>query len=199
MRHRLAFLLILLVAPLCWAQEAVQPVGPAPGVKPKEAYHPPIEAHYPAGEGNYKAVRGMLNPNATLVIQMGIFVVFLLITTRLVFRPTLSKLDERRELIARNLREAKEFKQKAAEMKKEYQSKLADARAHAAHVVVEHEHKARDKSSKAIHQRQEELKASVLERRAQLTAEIEEQKADVEKKAPALGKALASKLLGRKI
>ncbi len=151
------------------------------------------------GGGNYKAVRGMLNPNGTLIVQMLIFCIFLLIMGRLVFKPTVKVLDERSELVHRNHREAKDFTAKARAMQKEYDQKLAEVRLQAAKVISDRVHEAHDQAQTELIERQSALKDSVQAVRDDLAQQLAGQQDEVEKQVPELGKAMASKLLGREL
>lgn len=201
-------LAILVAALVCtapvWgdAAEAEAPAAHAGGAAAHDDHEPlPIEDKYPYGDGegrgHYKAVRGMLNPNGTLFLQIFIFVSFLLVMTRLVFRPTIALMDERDEELQRNHREAIEFKNKAVELKKDYDRRLAEARLKGARLISDREQAAKAESLEKLHARQEELKSKLAARRAALVSQMDEQADDVDRLAPELGQNVAAKLLGR--
>lgn len=197
------FLLLAQVLPLAAQEELPTEQPDQPAATKKVDTVEPLSDRYPYGAkdgtGNYKAVRGMLNPNGTLVLQVLIFVIFLGIMGKLVFKPTIKVLDERHDLIHRNHREAKDFRAKAEAMQKEYDQKLAEVRLEGARLVSERVHASQDKAQAQLSQRQEQLKTAVAAVRSDLVIQMEAQQQEVEREIPQLSKALAAKMLGREL
>ncbi len=199
----LGLFLLLVSLPLAAQEELPAEQPDQPAATDKVDTVEPLSDRYPYGgkdgTGNYKAVRGMLNPNATLILQVLIFSIFLGIMGKLVFRPTIKVLDERHDLIHRNHREAKDFKAKAKAMQAEYDQKLADARLEGARLVSERVHASQGKAHAQLIQRQEVLKTNIAGVRSDLIAQMESQQEDVDREIPKLSKAVAAKMLGREL
>ena len=70
----------------------------------------------------------MFEFNATLIVAMISFVVFMFIMNAIFYRPILNIIRERDEFVDKNYKEAKELENKAREIKDEYQTKLSDVK-----------------------------------------------------------------------
>lgn len=71
----------------------------------------------------------MFEFNATLLVAMISFVVFMFIMNAIFYRPILNIIRKREEFVAQNYETAKEMANKADELNNEYQTKLNDAKA----------------------------------------------------------------------
>lgn len=71
----------------------------------------------------------MFEFNATLLVAMISFVLFMFIMNAIFYRPILSIIRRREEFVAKNYQAAKEMANKADELNNEYQTKLSDAKA----------------------------------------------------------------------
>lgn len=204
----LAFLWLSMLS-ASWAQEGTQPPPlPAEASAEEEEQEAPerpltLQEKYPHGDaegkGHYLAVKGMLNPNSTMLVQMLLFGITVIIMNRLVFRPAMKILDEREDELKRHHDEQHEFEKQSKALKVEYEQKLHDVRAEASTLLNQHERKAKEVAAQAIQQRQDESKAVIAETRAAFAAEMADQKDVLDRQVPELAKNLASKLLGRQL
>lgn len=71
----------------------------------------------------------MFEFNATLIVAMISFVVFMFIMNAIFYRPILNIIRKRDEFVNQNYEAAKEMSDKAKELNNEYQTKLNDAKA----------------------------------------------------------------------
>lgn len=71
----------------------------------------------------------MFEFNATLIVAMISFVVFMFIMNAIFYRPILNIIRKREEFVAKNYATAKEMANKADELNNEYETKLNEAKA----------------------------------------------------------------------
>lgn len=70
----------------------------------------------------------MFNFNATLIVAMLSFVVFMIIMNAIFYRPILNIIKKREDYVNRNYENAKELENKAQEFNNEYETKLNKAK-----------------------------------------------------------------------
>ena len=83
------------------------------------------------------AAENFLIPNGTIVVEFVIFVVVLLILWRAVLPPLLRAMDERQQLIRRQLEEGQAAAERAAQAEREYREALAETRAESSRIREE--------------------------------------------------------------
>jgi len=131
--------------------------------------------------------------NFTIIIELGLFLLFLWVTNKLILQPVLHNIDKREEGIALNEQAAETDAEEAEELEQRYAEAMAKAR-RAAHSEIE----------AARREAMDAHNAALLEHRRQADAEVEAQhesafqKAEVERaNYDALAPALADEIAGR--
>jgi F-type H+-transporting ATPase subunit b len=126
--------------------------------------------------------------NITALFQLLSFLFLLFVLKRLLFKPILEILDERKRTLERQARAAREYRAEARERRDEYQREIAAARRQALHIQEEAEEEALALRAKTL---------SDKRAKEQLEHEIEAQAAGVRGQVEPLGELVVEKVLGR--
>jgi F0F1-type ATP synthase membrane subunit b/b' len=141
----------------------------------------------------------VIDLDASLFIQMGIFFTAFFILKSLVFKPTLSLFDAREAAIDGAKEEALRLKIDAEAKRGEFESKLREASA----VANEEREKARAEAQKLARELTEKARAEAVNAQKSAKSSLDAQAASARSKAlaevPVITRELTSKLLGRTV
>ncbi len=140
----------------------------------------------------------MINLNYTILIQMIIFIALVIIMNKIFYQPIFQVLDERKNLIDGNRKQAEELTQKTEALLSEYEKKLVEARQKAVAMVNEARMMAQEEQKEAIVKARAEMERSLAELKAQLEKEKEEARKVLRQTANLLAVLIAEKLVGRR-
>lgn len=141
----------------------------------------------------------LVDIDATLFIQLGIFLVMLFLLSRLLFRPVIQLIEARREATEGTLNAAIALEKEAADIDKTAEAKLAEMRRNAGQEKDRMLGEAAEKERDIQTRTRKKSHAMVAELKAKAKADIAETKQQLEKETDALASAVAAKLLGRSI
>ncbi|GAB6065538.1 ATP synthase F0 subunit B [Aquifex pyrophilus] len=134
-------------------------------------------------------------PNATLLVQLVIFVIFMLILNNIYVKPYMDIIESRENLIRKNLSEAEKLRNEAKSYLGEATRILEEAKKEADAIIEnsrkEAEQEARSIIEKAERETEEEIKKAVEEIRKSL----EEEKKKLEKSVVDIAKTIVKKIL----
>ena len=141
----------------------------------------------------------MIDLDATLVVQMGLFFVALLVLHTLIFKPLLKVFEAREEAIDGAKDAARQFEADAAGAGTEFEEKMRDIRVKAG----EERDRLRAEGSKLeagiLQSVQTETQKQMSDADAQLTAEAAKLRRELQTQVPALARTIAGKLLQREV
>jgi F-type H+-transporting ATPase subunit b len=135
--------------------------------------------------------------NITALFQLLSFLFLLFVLKRLLFKPILEILDERKRTLERQARAAREYRAEARERRDEYQREIAAARRQALHIQEEAEEEALALRAKTLSDKRAQAAAELARAKEQLEHEIEAQAAGVRGQVEPLGELVVEKVLGR--
>lgn len=141
----------------------------------------------------------MINLNATLIIQLINFLLLMFLLNRLLFRPMVRVLDERRERTQGRRERATEVDAEADAIWEKYQKSLHDARLEADRARSELVRRADAERQKLLDQASAQAEETVAQIRARVRAEAESARKALGEEAERLAGAVAQKILGRSV
>lgn len=103
----------------------------------------------------------MFEFNATLIVAMISFVVFMFIMNAIFYQPILGIIRKRDQFVEQNYKSAKEMANRANEINNDYQTKLDNAKIESRNNVVKEMDKAQKKYSEQAHQAKEQAKIQI--------------------------------------
>jgi F-type H+-transporting ATPase subunit b len=145
------------------------------------------------------AENNFLVPNATILVEVVLFFVFLGVLSKWVLPPITKALAERQETIRARLVEAEEAKKSLASAEADYQQALADARHEAARIREEARGQGATLIAEARQRAQEEAQGILDDARRQITADRERAFADLKTEIGAIATELAGRVVGEPV
>lgn len=140
-----------------------------------------------------------LMPNITFFVQLGVFLVTLLILHLLVFRPILRIIDRRQALTEGAQEEAQVLDSKTEGMVEEYQCKVKEARGEGLVVKDKLAKEGEGQAKEILAKARGKLEASLEENRQEVAAQSKEAQLALRGYSRELSAEMAQKLLGRKV
>jgi len=113
----------------------------------------------------------MFEFNATLLVAMISFVVFMFIMNAIFYRPILNIIRKRDNLVEQNYKHAKEMTYLAQKNNDEYQTKLNDAKEQSNKEIIEELELAKSVSAEKIHKAKEQTKIQIENNKETLNAQ----------------------------
>ncbi len=141
----------------------------------------------------------MININATLFIQLVNFLILMVLLDRILFRPMLRILEERRERTEGRRRQAERIDAEAEAIWADYQEKIQQAKTEADRLRTQIIRRAEAERQKLLARVAEESEKRLAEIRARIRGEVEEARKVLETEARALAEGMAERLLGRRV
>lgn len=138
-------------------------------------------------------------PDWTALVQLVIFLVLVVLLSRLLFKPILKLLEKRDDLIHGGKRQADQFTAKAKELMGQYEQGLAEARRRALAERERLKAEALSIEAEMLKRVGEECQRFLEETKAKIQAESARAKEDLRKQADLISLEIAEKVLGRKV
>ncbi len=136
----------------------------------------------------------MISLNFTLVVELVLFLIFLGVTNRLIFRPLLRIMDEREATVARDKEQAAAAAQSASALEVENAERVTEAHRAAPHNL----RSARDEAYRAYRLEMEELRKKADQElglfRAEIAQQIDGQRTTYPDLVPSLVKSIDERL-----
>lgn len=141
----------------------------------------------------------MINLNATLLIQLANFLLLMFLLNRLLFRPMMRVLEERRERTEGRRKKAEQLDAEAEAVWSDYQKRIQEAKADADRIRSELVRQADAERQKTVEAATRQAEKTVTEIRARVRAEAEEARGVLRAEAERLASAMAEQILGRSV
>ncbi|WP_022846987.1 MULTISPECIES: ATP synthase F0 subunit B [unclassified Desulfurobacterium] len=133
--------------------------------------------------------------NATVIIQMINFLVFMVIMDKVLFKPMITHLAKRDEELNVLKIEAEELRKNAEKFLQEYQAVIAEAREKAKEILNAALKEAKEEKEKIIAKAQEEMQAKVEKAKAEIWASFEQEKEKLAERVDEIASEIVEKLL----
>ncbi|MBI2634802.1 F0F1 ATP synthase subunit B [Candidatus Peregrinibacteria bacterium] len=132
-----------------------------------------------------------------LVAQIVNFVILLLVLTKLVYKPLLKVLDDRKKMIAKSVDDGKKIEERLLALEDDRKKVISDAGREAMMIVEKAKKEAEEGRAKALENAKKEISAVAEKYRAQLQAEKADIFNQLKKEMAALVVASSEKILQR--
>ncbi len=142
------------------------------------------------------AESNFLVPNATILVEIVLFFVFLGVLSKWVLPPVTKAIAERQETVRMRLVEAEEARKSLASAEADYQQALADARHEAARIREEARERGAAVIAEARQRAQEEAQGILDEARRQIAADRERAFGELRTEIGAIATDLAGRVVG---
>ncbi|WP_457569778.1 ATP synthase F0 subunit B [Desulfurobacterium sp.] len=133
--------------------------------------------------------------NATVIVQMINFLVFMVIMDKVLFKPMITHLAKREEELNVLKIEAEELRKSAEKFLQEYQAVIAEAKEKAKELLNAALREAKEERERIISQAQEEMQAKVEKAKAEIWASFEQEKEKLAERVDEIANEIVEKLL----
>jgi F-type H+-transporting ATPase subunit b len=141
----------------------------------------------------------LISINATLLVQVASFLIFLFVMNRLMFRPLLKTMGDRSNYISDLEQEIDDAERDIARYSKEIEKKRASARAEAHSVTAELEEAGSEEAHEVIEAAVQEISVLKKNTKKQIDAQISEARELLLKETEALSVQIMEKVLDRRL
>jgi F-type H+-transporting ATPase subunit b len=156
----------------------------------------PEAAH---GAAQHESGGGLINVDASLIIQAANFLVLLLILHRLLYKPLLAKMEERTAAIKRALDEAQAARAEAARQQEENAARLRQALQEAASIREQALKEAADEQRRLVEAARLESQRLLESARAQMDGDVRRAREELRREVGDLATAVAEKLIRKSL
>jgi len=139
----------------------------------------------------------MIKINITALFQLLSFLFLLFVLKRILFRPLLNVLDERKRKLQTQAEKALEFRLETRDKLQEYRGEIAAARRKALQIQEQTEKEALQLRAKTLSEKRTEAETDLAYVREQLNREIEEESAALRGQVESLRNLAVQKVIGR--
>ena len=139
----------------------------------------------------------MIFPDPTILISFGLFIIALLIGTRLVIRPVIKVLDQRHERIEGVLANTGEMEKEAKALETTYQEKIAALREKGRELRSEGREDAMEERKNYLDREHAQLQERIQEMKSKVEEDMRQVRERMDAQVEAYAQSVASKLLGR--
>lgn len=136
----------------------------------------------------------MVTLNLTLLIELGLFLVFLWVTNKFILKPTLRLLDERESMIGRNEEQTEKDQQEAEQLEHTYSQRLVELHREAEERFRNAQRAAMNGRLNRITTERDAAEAEIAKVREAAAARVNEQRDEVKVLAPKLAEDIARRL-----
>ena len=140
----------------------------------------------------------MISINATLVLQVIHFLVLAFILNKLLFRPVLKIIDERKKHLVETKAEIDYFKEKSIQLEKAFHSEENEARKNVTKERVQQNREGMFETEKLLEQSQEQAASIKTEADKKAQREIEKSSPLLPDEAGVLAETIIEKMIGRR-
>jgi F-type H+-transporting ATPase subunit b len=136
----------------------------------------------------------MVTLNLTLLIQVGLFLLFMWGTDRLILRPMLRLVDQRDEQVEGDRAQAQESAEKARELEERYAREISSARRKATFEIERARNEALEERMRQVAERRRVIEEHVEQARRDAQAEAESQRDQFDSLAESLAGAMRERV-----
>lgn len=151
-----------------------------------------------AEEGGHEG-GGMISLDKSLLIQMGNFIVLLIVLHRLLYKPFMAKMEARTEAIRKSLDEAQAARAEAARQQEENALRLRSAHQEAAAIREQALKEAADEQRRLVEAARLESQRLIDTAKAQLDSDIRRAREELRQEVSDLATAVAEKLVRKSL
>ena len=141
----------------------------------------------------------MLNLNLTFFFQLVMFLTFLWVLSKFLFKPIIQTFDERIEKTEGSVKKAKELEEQLKIGVDEYEERLNKARVEASAIKEGLKKEGIDEEKNILQQISQKTKEEIEERKVGINKEIQQVKTDIDSQADEISRKIVEKVLGRRI
>jgi len=141
----------------------------------------------------------LIDLDATLFIQLGIFLLVFLLLRSLLFRPVIQLIEKRREVTVGKREEAERFERDSAELQEEFNKQMAEIRSSAGAEKDRIVEQARRQERDILNKAREDARSIVEEAKADAMKQAEIARSEIREEIDSLASAVASRILGREV
>ena len=141
----------------------------------------------------------MIKIDQTLLIQFVLFVTFMLVLNRVLFRPFLKFLEERHTRIYGTQEEAERLKGKTEGMISRYEEELKEGRLRALEEKLKIREEAKRRAREMIEEVQGKIQKEIAAAREQIKKETEKALEELKGRSEEMAREVAEKILGRSL
>ena len=141
----------------------------------------------------------MIKIDQTLLIQFVLFVTFMLVLNRVLFRPFLKFFEERHTRIYGTQEEAERLKGKTEGMISRYEEELKEGRLRALEEKLKIREEAKQKAREIIEEVQGKIQKEIPVAREQIRKETEKALEELKGRSEEMAREVAEKILGRSL
>ena len=139
----------------------------------------------------------MIQINITALFQLLSFLFLLFVLKRILFRPLLNVLDERKRTLETQAEKTMEFRRETQDKLKEYRGEIVSARRRALQLEEQTEKEALESRAEMLSKKRAEAEAELAYVREQLNREIEEESAALRGQVESLRDFAVQRVIGR--
>lgn len=152
-----------------------------------------------AASGGEHGGGGLISLDKSLIIQVINFLILLFVLHRVLYRPLLSKMNERTAAIAQSLDEAQKVRAEAARQAEENAAQLRAVHAEAASIRAAALKEAADEQRKLVDSARAEATRLVAAARAQMDADVRRAREELRREVADLATGVAEKLIRKSL
>ncbi len=141
----------------------------------------------------------MIDLNLTLIIQLIIVLSLLVILSRIVFKPFLGILQERKDRVEGAEERARDLQHRSEELMEHYRESIAAAHAQGATIREKIRKESLAKEMEILQKAMEEANRLIQEIKMRITGEMETARAGLHSQAQNLSREIAERILGRSL
>ena len=137
----------------------------------------------------------IIEPNLTAVFVLLSFLFLMIALNRILIRPVLRIMDERREKVDVDKEEARRNRQKSAELKKQYDEAILAVRVEAHDKLVKLESESRRDGAETIQRKKKEIDLFLREEKKKVAGELEAEMVLLDREVGAFARRFVQKVL----
>ncbi len=141
----------------------------------------------------------MIELNFTVIIQLAILLILMVALSKIVFKPFLRALQERRDWVEGAEKKARELQQRMEELMERYRDSMSAAQAQGAAIRDEIRKEGLTKETEILQKAMEEANRFLEGMKAKVQEESQNARASLKLQAQNLSREMAEKMLGRSI
>lgn len=142
---------------------------------------------------------GLINLDRSLFVQVGNFLILLVILWKLLYKPLVAKMEERTAAIKHSLEEAERARAEAARQQEENAVRLREAHGEAARIREQALKEAAEEQRRLVAGARAEAERLVTDARTQMDSDIRRARGELRREVADLATAVAEKLLRRSL
>ena len=141
----------------------------------------------------------MIELNFTVIIQLAILLILMVALSKIVFKPFLRALQERKDWVEEAEKKARELQQRMEELMERYRDTMSAAQAQGAAIRDEIRKEGLTKETEILQKAMEEANRFLEGMKAKVQEESQTARASLKLQAQNLSREMAEKMLGRSI